>query len=106
QLYQGRLDADAIRAMGLEEQVFSGLVEERLVALEARRLGLTVDDATLARETTARFQENGRYIGSDELRRRLELQGRTVEEFEQWLRDALLRERLPRGVPDGAGAAP
>jgi peptidyl-prolyl cis-trans isomerase D len=106
QLYQGRLDADAIRAMGLEEQVFSGLVEERLVALEARRLGLTVDDATLARETAARFQENGRYIGSDELRRRLELQGRTVEEFEQYLRDSLLRERLERIVTDGVGVTP
>ncbi len=106
QLYQGRLDADALRSMGLEEQVFSGLVDDRLVELEARRLGLTVDDATLARETAARFQENGRYIGTDELRRRLELQGRTVEEFEQWLREALLRERLERIVTDGVAVTP
>ena len=69
-------------------------------------MGLTVDDETLARETAARFQENGRYIGTDELRRRLELQGRTVEEFEQWLRDALLRERLERIVTDGVAVTP
>jgi peptidyl-prolyl cis-trans isomerase D len=106
QIYQGRLDAEALRSMGLEEQVLSGLVEERLVALEARRLGLTVDDETLGREVAARFQENGRYIGSEELRRRLELQGRTVEEFEQWLRAALLRERLERIVTDGVGVTP
>jgi hypothetical protein len=104
QLYQGRLDPDALRSMGLEEQVFSGLVDDRLVELEARRLGLTVDDEALARETAARFQENGQYIGTDELRRRLELQGRTVEAFEQWLRDALLRERLERIVTDGVAA--
>ena len=32
QLYQGRLDPDALRSMGIEEQVFSALVEDRLVA--------------------------------------------------------------------------
>jgi len=101
QIYQGRLDPDALRSMGIEEQVFGSLVDDRLVALEARRLGLAVDDETLAREVQARFQENGRYIGSDEIRRRLELQGSTVEELERSLRDALLRERLERLVTDG-----
>lgn len=106
QLYQGRLDADALRSLGIEEQVFSALVDDRLVALEARRLGLSIDDETLAREVAARFQENGRYIGSDELRRRLELQGSTVQDLEQSLRDALLRERLERLVTDGVAVTP
>src|SRR5687768_690369 len=103
QLYQGRLDPDALRSMGIEEQVFSSLVDDRLVALESRRLGISIDDETLAREVAARFQENGRYIGSDEIRRRLELQGSTVEDLEQSLRDTLLRERLERLVTDGVG---
>jgi peptidyl-prolyl cis-trans isomerase D len=106
QLYQGRLDPDALRSMGIEEQVFSSLVEDRLVALEAQRLGLSVDDETLAREVAARFQENGRYIGSEEIRRRLELQGSTVEDLERSLREALLRERLERLVTDGVGVTP
>jgi peptidyl-prolyl cis-trans isomerase D len=106
QIYQGRLDPDALRGMGIEEQVFSALVDDRLVALEARRLGLAVDDETLAREVQARFQENGRYIGSEEIRRRLELQGSTVEELERSLRDALLRERLERLVTDGVAVTP
>jgi peptidyl-prolyl cis-trans isomerase D len=106
QLYQGRLDPEAMRSMGIEEQVFSSLVDDRLVALEARRLGISIDDETLAREVAARFQENGRYIGSDEIRRRLELQGSTVEDLEQSLRDTLLRERLERLVTDGVGVTP
>jgi peptidyl-prolyl cis-trans isomerase D len=106
QLYQGRLDPDALRSMGIEEQVFSSLVDDRLVALEARRLGISIDDETLAREVAARFQENGRYIGSDEIRRRLELQGSTVEDLEQSLRDTLLRERLERLVTDGVAVTP
>src|SRR5438552_17543926 len=91
QLYQGRLDAEALRSMGIEEQVFNALVDDRLVALEVRRLGLSVDDETLPRVVQARSQENGRYIGSDEIRRRLEAQGITVEEFEQSMREGLLR---------------
>jgi peptidyl-prolyl cis-trans isomerase D len=106
QIYQGRLDADALRSMGIEEQVFGSLVDDRLVALESRRLGLAIDDQTLARAVQARFQENGRYIGSDEIRRRLELQGSTVEELEQSLRDALLRELLERLVTDGVAVTP
>jgi hypothetical protein len=91
--------------MGLEEQVFSGLVDDRLVELEARgwphrrRRGPGPGDGRpLPGERP--------YIGTDELRRRLELQGRTVEEFEQWLRDALLRERLERIVTDGVAVTP
>jgi len=106
QLYQGRLDADALRSLGIEEQVFNALVDDRLVTLEARRLGLSIDDETLAREVGARFQENGRYVGSDEIRRRLELQGSTVEDLEQSLREALLRERLERLVTDGVTVTP
>lgn len=106
QLYQGRLDAEALRSMGIEEQVFSALVDDRLVALEVKRLGLSIDDETLAREVQARFQENGRYIGSDEIRRRLELQGGTVDEFEQSLRDGLLRERLEQLVTDAVTVTP
>jgi peptidyl-prolyl cis-trans isomerase D len=106
QIYQGRLDPEAMRSMGIEEQVFNALVDDRLVALEARRLGLAIDDETLAREVAARFQENGRYIGSEEIRRRLELQGSTEQELEQSLRDALLRERLERLVTDGVAVTP
>jgi peptidyl-prolyl cis-trans isomerase D len=51
-LYQGRLDAAMLRTLALEEQVFEGLVNEKLVLREARRLGLTVGDDELARSLT------------------------------------------------------
>jgi len=106
-LYQGRLDAAALRSLGLESQVFDRLVTERLVTLEARRLGLNVEDDALARAlaTLPEFQENGRYIGSDEIRRRLELQGISVEEFEASLRQRLLRDRLEALVTDAVAVS-
>src|SRR5262245_29747090 len=50
QMYQGRLDPEMLERMGLREQTLQELVETKLVALEAHRLGLVVDDETLARE--------------------------------------------------------
>ncbi len=40
-------------------------------------------------------------MGADELRRRLEMQGVTVAEFEQELRRRILRERVVSLVTDG-----
>jgi len=102
-LYEGRLDAAALRSLGLEEQTFQGLVAERLVQLEAQRLGLAVDDEAVARRlaNAPEFQQDGRFLGANEIRRRLELQGSTVGEFEQSLRHQLLRERLESLVTAG-----
>jgi peptidyl-prolyl cis-trans isomerase D len=108
-LYQGRrLDAAMLRRLGLEEQVLQGLVEDRLVVLEARRLGLSVPDAAVARmlAISPEFQEDGRFMGGAEIKRRLELQGITVAEFEESLRRRLLREQLEGLVTQEAGVSP
>ena len=102
-LYQGRLDAAAFRRMGLEEQAFDSLVTDRLVDLEARRLGLSVSDAAVMRaiETAPEFQDKGRFVGGQEIRRREELQGGTVKELEREWRQRLLRESLQGLLTDG-----
>jgi peptidyl-prolyl cis-trans isomerase D len=107
-LYQGRaMDPALLRRLGLEEQVFQGLVEERLVVLEARRLGLQVPDGAVARmlATAPEFQEDGRFMGAGEIRRRLELQGATVAEFEESLRRRMLRDQLEALVTEAAGVS-
>ena len=95
-IYQGRLDAATRRRMGLERQAFDSLVEERVVELEARRVGLTVTDDVLARAiaTDPRFQRDGRYVGSADIKRYLQVQGVTETEFEKSERLNLLRQRL------------
>jgi peptidyl-prolyl cis-trans isomerase D len=102
-LYQGRLDARAFRRLGLEEQTLESLVDERLVLLEAKRLGLSVSDETVKRslETSPEFQEKGRFLGGEEIRRRLDMQAITVQEFEKSLRQRLLRESLESLLTDG-----
>ena len=48
-LYQGRLNEDMLRQLGLEQQVLDSLVSDRLVELEAKRLGISVSDDAVAR---------------------------------------------------------
>jgi peptidyl-prolyl cis-trans isomerase D len=95
-LYQGRLDENRLRQLGIEEQVLEGLVTDRLVDLETKRLGITVSDEAVARAiaTSPEFQNDGAFIGTAEIRRRLELQGLSEEDFEQSLRRQLLRQSL------------
>lgn len=103
QVYQGRLDAATLRSLRVEERVFEGLVAERLVELEAQRLGLQVGDADLRRaiETDPRFQRDGRFVGGAELKQLLKLRGLEPAEFEAGLRRELLRRRLELVVTGG-----
>jgi peptidyl-prolyl cis-trans isomerase D len=107
-MYQGRLDNEALKRMGLEEQTLQALIDERVLLLEARRLGLSVDDDTVRTRlaTAPEFQIGGRFMGADELRRRLDLQGISVSDFEQELRQRILRERLASLVTDGVMVGP
>ena len=108
QLYGRELDPAMLDRLGLDEQVLSSLVEQRLVRLEATRLGLTVDDDTLARaiQQSPAFQNEGRFVGAAEIRRLLDLQGMSVREFEDSFREQLLAERLEALVTDGVAVSP
>lgn len=108
QIYQGRLDANLLKQMGLEDQVLEGLVSDRVVLLEAKRLGVSADDASVADAISKipGLQENGHFVGAAEYRRRLEIQGRSVEEFEAAVRSSLLQQRLEALVTDGVAVAP
>jgi peptidyl-prolyl cis-trans isomerase D len=107
-IYQGQLNAEALKALGIENQVFDGLVAERVVLLEAKRLGLSVTDEEVAHEiaTSPSFQQNGRFVGADQIRRYLESTGTTVEEFEQQIRADLLRRRLEAVVTSAVTVTP
>lgn len=102
-LYQGRLDAAMLRSLGLEEQVFESLVAERLLVAEARRLGIRVGDDELAKALTTApdLQEDGRFIGAAELRRRLNLAGQSVAAFEEGRRGQLVAQKLQALITAG-----
>ena len=102
-IYQGRLDEAMLRRFGLEDQVLQSLITNRVVELEAERLGLTVPDEAIARSiaTAPEWQDGGQFVGTGEIRRRLELAGMSEEDYESALRRQLLRETLEGLVTDG-----
>ncbi|MCU0241617.1 MAG: peptidylprolyl isomerase, partial [Vicinamibacteria bacterium] len=107
-IYQGRgIDSNMLREMGLPDQVFQELVQSRLLDLEAHRLGLAVDDAALAAAIARmpQFQREGQFVGGEEVRRRLALQGLSIEDFEASVRRNLLHEKLQGVVTDGISVA-
>ena len=108
QLYGRELDPAMLDRLGLDQQVLSSLIEQRLVRLEADRLGISVDEDTLARaiQQSPAFQNEGRFVGPAEIRRLLELQGISEREFEESFREQLLAERLEALVTDGVSVSP
>ena len=100
------LDANMVRMLGLDRQVFDELVEQRVIELEAQRLGLTVSDKEVAQLVASMFQENGRFVGADQVKRRVESQGMTLAQFERLLRQDLLRKQLEALVTDGVAVTP
>jgi peptidyl-prolyl cis-trans isomerase D len=103
-----RVDAARLDAMGLHDQVFDTLVDERVIELDAKSRGLRVSDRALAQEVAgnASLQENGRFIGAERLRRLLEAQGLSLDEFERSLRLDLLRRQLESLLADGVSVSP
>jgi peptidyl-prolyl cis-trans isomerase D len=102
-LYQGRMDDATLRQMGLPNQVLQGLITDRIVDLEADRLGIQVSDEAVARAiaTAPEWQDNGEFVGTEEIRRRLDLAGMSEQDYEASLRRQLKRQTLQHLVTDG-----
>jgi peptidyl-prolyl cis-trans isomerase D len=92
--YQGRLDEEMIRRFSLKERTLQGLIDARVMRLEAERLGLRVDDQAVAQRLVSQFSPGGRFVGASEVRRQLELQGMSEKEAADALRADLIREKL------------
>jgi peptidyl-prolyl cis-trans isomerase D len=107
EMLQGR-DPAMLAQLGLENQVLSSLVEERLVALEAERLGITVSDEEVTHRITTSpgFQRNGQFLGVAEIRRLLALQGMTEEQFARDFRQEILGEKFRALLTDGVMVTP
>jgi peptidyl-prolyl cis-trans isomerase D len=101
-MYEG-IDPAMLRQLGIDQQALESLVADRLVRLEARRLGVEVSDDELAHylQTAPEFQDGGRRLSGGEIRKLLEMRGITETEFEEALRAQLLRDKLQSLITDG-----
>ena len=94
--------------LGLQEQTLQALVDERVLLLEAQRLGIAVDDdAVRTRLATApEYQVDGKFMGGAELRRRLDLAGIREAGLRAAAPRELVREKVVALVTDGVMVTP
>jgi peptidyl-prolyl cis-trans isomerase D len=91
----------------LVEVVRSSLVEQEVLTQEARRLGVEVSDSEVARallQVPAFRGENGVFDEATYLKK-VSQEGTTQDEFEQRVRDQLLRDKLRQLVFLGASSS-
>lgn len=100
--YGENLSDQLLQQMGVSQQVVQQLIDEEAVLVEARRLGVEVNDGEL-RARIVRvpgLQENGRFVGTERYRQILATQRPPMREaeFEAEMRRALTAEKLQGAI--------
>ena len=92
-----------LKSLGLDKQALDNLINNRLLLEHAETLNLAGTDRELADAIRAGFVDGeGKFIGTDEYKRRLRLQGNSVERFEEEERNRIserkIRDYLATGI--------
>jgi peptidyl-prolyl cis-trans isomerase D len=87
--------------------ILNELIEDRLVLLLARELGLSATDEEVFKALLPMFRDaSGRFIGRERYFRAVQQSGQTVEEFEENLRRSILRDKVRHHVTAALQVSP
>ena len=91
-----QISPDMLKAFGFDKQVLDYLISQKVIAVEAKRLGLQVSDREVQDKVLAypAFVDSGGFIGKTKYQALLEQNNMTVPEFEESIRSQLLSEKL------------
>jgi peptidyl-prolyl cis-trans isomerase D len=107
QQYRQQLGAqyspDLMRQLGFDNLILRQLVQNQILLLEAERQGLSVTDKEISDFIVSLppFQSGGKFIGRDAYLNFLSQRALTASDFEQQMRQDLLRQKLQNLVTDG-----
>ncbi|MBX7219213.1 MAG: SurA N-terminal domain-containing protein [Blastocatellia bacterium] len=90
-----------LRARGTDKELLRSLIREKVVEIEAERLGLTATDEEVRQRIREQFTQDGKWIGYEKFRRQIERSGQTVIEYEKSLRDSITEEKLKNFITGG-----
>ncbi|MBI3593231.1 MAG: SurA N-terminal domain-containing protein [Nitrospirae bacterium] len=107
EMYKGQFNEDMEKKMKLKELVLNSLIEERVLLLSARELGLTVTDRELQDAITSdpRFMRDG-IFRKDVYFKTLDLNRLTPDMFENSLRQQLTAAKMRRFIWAAADVNP
>jgi len=91
-----QVSPEMLRAFGFDKQVLDYLISQKVIAVEAKRLGLQVSDREVQDKVLAYpvFVDSGGFIGRARYQALLEQNNMTIPEFEDSIRSQLLSEKL------------
>ncbi len=85
----------SLRQIGMDKQVLDQLIASRLVVDQAQATNLTGTDREIGEVIKQQFtDETGKFIGADEYKRRLKLQGIDIGEFETERRNEITARKF------------
>ncbi|HVR30146.1 MAG TPA: peptidyl-prolyl cis-trans isomerase [Thermoanaerobaculia bacterium] len=96
-IYGANYTPELGRQLGLAVQALDGLVAQRILVAEARRIGLEVSQQEVRKEildVPGFADESGRFVGQEEYARTLRANGFTVADFEREVRSEILIRKL------------
>jgi peptidyl-prolyl cis-trans isomerase D len=102
--YGGQMNEQLLKQLGVEQQILQQMVDERAALAEARRVGISVNDAEVRQRILSipAFQENGQFIGEQRYQQLLRMQNppMTPAEFEENVRRQLTIQKLRSSITD------
>jgi peptidyl-prolyl cis-trans isomerase D len=85
----------AMKSLGMDKQVLDGLISNRLLLDQAETLNLTGTDREIAQIIKTNFVDTeGKFVGADEYKRRLRLQGTDIERYEEEQRNNITAAKV------------
>jgi peptidyl-prolyl cis-trans isomerase D len=103
QIFGNNLEREQLRQLGVVDQVLNRLIGQTLVELEARRIGVTIDDSVLrgAIQSNPAFRNEQGQFDRNRFQVVLNQAGFTEASFVALLRQDLLRSQLMNAVAAG-----
>jgi peptidyl-prolyl cis-trans isomerase D len=96
-----------IAQMGTDRRFLDGLIQSRVVAQEAERLGLGASDAEVADMIRKQFKDaSGQFVGFDRYKEIVAANYGELEAFERELRDSITEQKLRAFVTAGVRVSP
>lgn len=94
---------ELLKQLGLDNFVMQRLVQDKVLTLEAERLGLRVADSEVSQNilTDPTLQQDGQFIGKEAYMSLFAGSGMTPSMYEEQVRQGILRQKLQALVTDG-----
>jgi peptidyl-prolyl cis-trans isomerase D len=94
------LPASTLKALGVDKEALDRLIDENLILAEADRLNVKGTDRDVSDAVTRTFVdgETGKFVGVEEYKRRLRLNGQDLGEYEQALRDSATLNKMRKVI--------